>query len=407
VTTWFGGLTSSGTLEIRPLTEIDTSTSSAPDSGLANRTTFASSRTFSVTSGGGTFGQYVPAVPYTNFVTRGAILSLQQIAQSAKVHTNLGLVEGSGEPVSLQVRIFDAAGTKRGDFPVDLNGGQHTQLNAVLKEHGIALDDGRIEVEVTKGDGKVTAYASVIENEINDPLLVPPVTIDDAGHTRWVVPGVEGLTSGSSKWRTDVRIFNAGTEGLDLTLTFQPGNAGTPASRTITLGAGEVRQLDNVLSSFFGISQDAGALHVSSAVRARLIVTARTYNDTGQGVYGQFIPGVTPEEAVAVGSRPLQILQVEESAQSRSNVGFAEVTGNAVTLEVSVFQPNHNDPVLLEVKLAPNEFRQIDALLSTLGLPDTYNARISVRAIQGEGRATAYLSLIDMKTGDPTYIPGQ
>jgi hypothetical protein len=83
------------------------------------------------------------------------------------------------------------------------------------------------------------------------------------------------------------------------------------------------------------------------------------------------------------------------------------VTGNAVTLEVSVFRPNHNEPTLLEVTLAPNEFRQIDSLLSTLGLADTYNARISVRAIAGEGRATAYLSLIDMKTGDPTYVPGQ
>jgi hypothetical protein len=62
---------------------------------------------------------------------------------------------------------------------------------------------------------------------------------------------------------------------------------------------------------------------------------------------------------------------------------------------------------LLEVKLGPNEFRQIASLLSTVGLADTFNARISVRAVDGEGRATAYLSLIDMKTGDPTYIPGQ
>jgi hypothetical protein len=30
-----------------------------------------------------------------------------------------------------------------------------------------------------------------------------------------------------------------------------------------------------------------------------------------------------------------------------------------------------------------------------------------VRAVEGEGRATAYLSLIDQKSGDPTYVPGQ
>jgi len=407
VTTWFGGISSTGTLEVRPLTETATSTSSAPSTGLAERTTFASSRTFAVTPAGGTYGQYVPAVPYTNFAGLGAILSMQQIAQSDKFHTNLGLVEGSGEPVSLQVRIFDGAGTKRAEFNVDLTGGQHTQINDVVKAHGVTLDDGRIEVEVTKGAGKVTAYASVIENATNDALLVPPVTINDAGHTKWVMPGVAGFTSALSNWQSDVRIFNAGKDAVDLTLTFHSRNGGTATTRTITLAAGEVRQFDRVLSSFFGISQDAGALHVSTEAPARLVMTARTYNETGQGAYGQFIAAVTPEESVSAGSRSLQILQVEDSAQYRSNVGFAEVSGNAVTLEVSVFRPNHNEPTLLEVNLGPNEFRQIDSLLSTLGLADIYNARISVRAVSGEGRATAYLSLIDMKTGDPTYIPGQ
>jgi uncharacterized repeat protein (TIGR01451 family) len=407
VKTWFGGLTSSGTLEIRPVTESDTSTSSAPAGGLAQRISFAASRTFTVTPDGGTYGQYVPAVPYTDFVGKGGVISLQQIAQSEKFRTNLGLVEGSGEPVSVAVRVFDATGIKRGDFNVDLTGGQHTQLNAVLKDHGIALDDGRIEVEVTEGEGKVTAYASVIETGITDPLFVPPVNIGNAGHSKWVVPGVAGRTGASSNWQTDVRIFNADKETADLTLEFYSGKGGAVTSQTMKLAAGEVRQLDRILSSFFGIAQDDGALHVSSAAPARLVITARTYNETAQGAYGQFIPAVTPEEAVAIDSRPLQILQVEESTQYRSNIGFAEVSGKAVTLEVSVIRPNHNDPVLLEVKLGPNEFRQIDSLLSTLGLDETYNARISVRAVGGEGRATAYLSLIDMKSGDPTYVPGQ
>jgi hypothetical protein len=407
VATWFGGRTSSGTLEVRPLTEVDTSTSSAPVGGLAQRITFASSRTFSVTADGGTYGQYVPAVPYANFVSKGSVLSLQHIVQSDTYRTNLGLVEGSGEKVSLEVRIFDAAGAKRSSFNVDLNGGERAQLNGVLKEHGVALDDGRIEVEVTSGNGKVTAYASVVDSATSDPQqLVPPITLDHAGHDKWVVPGVADLAGGSGNWRTDVRIFNAGTGVAELTLAFYSMKGGPPATQTITLGAGEVRQLDRVLS-FFGISDDGGALHVSSAAPAQLVVTARTYKQTEYGAYGQFIPAVTPDEAVAVGSRPLQILQMEESARFKSNIGFAEVSGKPVTLEVAVFRPNSNDPALLEVKLEPNQFQQMNSLLSSLGLSDTYNARISVRAAGGEGRALAYGSLIDQKNGDPTYIPGQ
>ena len=412
VKTWLDGLTSSGTLQIRPLTQIDTPAPSAPATGLAPRTTFASSRTFSVATTGGTFGQYVPVVPYANYVSSGKVISLQQIAQSDKFRTNLGLVEGSGEEVTIQVSIFDEAGTKLAGFNEDLTGGQYSQLNEVLKKHGIiALDDGRIEVKVVKGDGKITAYASVIGNDINnDALLVPPATIGGAGHSKWVVPSVTDRTGGSDNWHTDVRIFNSGKDEAALTLVFYPANGGTETIRTTTLAPGEVRQLNSVLPSVFGISQDTGALHVSSAAPAQLVVTARTYNNTGKATYGEFIPAVTLEETVSAGSRPLQILQVEESETYHSHIGFAEVSGKEVTLEVSVFLADLKAPALkpLEVKLAPNQFLQIDSLLfSKFGLTDTRNARISVSVKSGEGRATAYLSLVDKKSGDPTYIPAQ
>jgi fibronectin-binding autotransporter adhesin len=409
VSAWFGKKTTSGTIEIRPPTETATSTSSAPASGLADRLTFASSRTSAVSPDGGTYGQYIPTVAYADFISTGSVISLQQIAQSDKLkrRTNLGLVESSNEEATVEVRVFDSSGADRGHFSQTLTGGQHTQINDVLTTHGLALnalDDGRIEVKVTGGAGKVTAYASVIGTDISDPLYVPPVNIGDAGHSKWVVPGVEGRTVGSGNWQTDVRIFNAGDDPVELTLMFY---GGAEKSVTITLKAREVRSLNRVLPTIFQIPQDAGALHISSAAAARLVVTAHTYNDTGKGSYGQFIPASTPEEAAAAGSRPLQILQVEESDNYHSNVGFAEVSGKAVTLEVSIFRPNHNDPDVFDVELAPNQFRQYDSLLVTRGLAPAFDARISVKVKSGEGRAMAYLSLIDRTTGDPTYISGQ
>ncbi len=398
VGTWLGGRSSTGTLEIRPVSVTNTSTSSAS----AGRFTFASSRASSATAAGGT-GQYVPAVLYSNFVGKGSILSLQHIAQSGTYQTNLGLIEGSGEKVSLQVRIFDADGNIKASFPQDLTGGESMQMDSILKEKQVALDDGRIEVEVTSGNGKVTAYASVVDTSTNDSQLVPPVTLDNVGHKEWVLPGV-----GSGNWQTDVRIFNAGTKAADLTLAFYSMNGGPATTRTITLDPGKVQAFDQVLSSFFNISgEDAGALHISSATPAQVVATARTYKQTDNGAYGQFISAATPDEAVSAGSRPMQILQMEQSDNLRSNVGFAEVSGKPVTLEVSVFRPNSNTPAVSEVNLAPNQFLQMNSLIASLGLGETFNARISVRAISGEGRALAYGSLIDKKTSDPTYIPGQ
>ena len=78
-----------------------------------------------------------------------------------------------------------------------------------------------------------------------------------------------------------------------------------------------------------------------------------------------------------------------------------------MTLEVSIIPPDAKFTAVTEVRLAANEFRQIGSLLTALGLDDVYNARITIRAVEGEGRATAYASVIDSQTADPTYVPAQ
>ncbi|HEV7767274.1 MAG TPA: hypothetical protein VGQ76_19890, partial [Thermoanaerobaculia bacterium] len=406
---WFGtgGDSVTGTLEIRPVTPTAPSTSSVPLSGLPDLVTFASSRTFNVTSNG-TFGQYIPAIPFANFINGATVLSLQQIAQSDRYRTNLGIVEGSGAPASLMVKVFGSDGQLLKQFPVDLAGGQHTQLNSFLSTQGIGpLNDGRVEISVIGGEGKVTAYASVLDNETSDPLLVTPVALNEAGNTKWVVPGVADLNNGVANWQTDMRLFNAGTTDVAARLTFYSQNGGTPKTANVTIPAGQVRQFDKSLASIFGASNDGGAIHVSTASAARLVATARTYNQTSAGTYGQFISGVTPNEATGVGSRPLQILQVEESNRFRSNIGLAEVTGNPVKIEIAVVPPDGKVTIVTEVQLQANEFRQFGAMLNSLGLPGTYNARVTIRAIEGAGRVTAYGSIIDMLTNDPTYVPAQ
>jgi uncharacterized repeat protein (TIGR01451 family) len=412
---WFGtgGDSITGTLEVRPITDTAASTSSTPLTGLAGLVTFAASRTFNVTANG-TFGQYIPAIPFANFIggatdlAPASVLSLQQIAQSDRYRTNLGIVEASGDAVSLLVKVFGSDGQKLKEFPVNLAGGEHTQLNSFLTTNGVGtLSDGRVEISVTGGTGKVTAYASVLDNATSDPLLVTPVTLTDTGNTKWVVPGVADLDNGTANWQTDMRLFNAGTAAVDTTLTFYSQNGGAPRVANITIPAGQVRQFDKALATVFGTTNDGGAIHVSTATPARLVATARTYNQTPTGTYGQFISGVTPAEATGLGDRALQILQVEESNRFRSNIGLAEVTGQPVTLEIAIVPPDAKFTVVTEVTLAANEFRQINSLLRSVGLADTYNARVSVRAISGAGRVTAYASVIDMLTNDPTYVPAQ
>jgi len=411
---WFGSNGATGTLEVRPLTATATSvsTTAAVSNGLANLLTFASSRTFNTTSNG-TFGQYIPAVPFAAFVGRASdpskstILSLQQIAQSSAFRTNLGIVEGSGDPASVLISVFGDDGKKLTEFTQDLKGGQHIQLNSILADKKVQVNDGRIEVKVVSQTGKVTAYASVLDNLTNDPLLVSPVAVNATAASRYVIPGVADLNNGIANWQTDVRLFNPSANPVKATLTFYSQNGGTPQSKDVSLAPGQVQTFDAALHQFFGLTNDGGALHISTTAATPLVATARTYNQTSNGTYGQFIPAVTANDAAALGTRPLQLLQIEESDRYRTNVGFAEVTGKAATVEVTAVPNDSKVAASTQITLTPNQFIQYPQLLKSMGLTNMYNARVTVKVISGQGRVTAYASVIDSKTNDPTFVPAQ
>jgi uncharacterized repeat protein (TIGR01451 family) len=411
VRNWYGigsiGDSANGVLEIHALT--DGGSPAPPSDG---RVTVVSSRTYNATDSG-TLGQYIPAIPFAGFIGKAApdsvahVLSLQQIAQSTAYRTNLGIVEASGQPASVDVSVFNAAGTKLAAVPFTLAASEQKQLNSFLSTLGINdLADGRIEVQVTSGEGRVTAYASVVDNGTNDPLFVSGSLLRGTSAARYVLAGVADIDTGVASWRTDMRIFNSGASDQPTTLTFYPQDDSAPRTAQVSVKAGEVKALDNVLASLFATTNNGGAVHVTTPADATLVVTGRTYNRTESGTYGQFVPAVTLPEAVGRNERSLEIQQVEDSPRYRTNVGFTEVSGRDVEVEVTVTLPDSRTSPRLTMTLPANSFRQLP-VLRDLGLGNVYNARISVKVIGGEGKVSAYGSVIDMVTQDPTYVPAQ
>ena len=416
VKNWYGigtlGESANGVLEVRPLTPSNKGLpGSDADAPSVSKVTVVSSRTYT-TGENGTLGQFIPAIPFSNFISKGtqqaaaAVLSLQQIAQSAQYRTNVGIVEGSGQPAVVLLSIFDVTGKKLKDVPLSLKGGQQMQLGSFLASVGIpSLNDGRIEVKVTSGDGRVTAYASVVDNQSLDPLLVSGVKLGAASASKYVVPGVADINTGLANWRTDMRIFNGGLSAQNAVLTFFRQGA-SPLTQNIVINAGEIRTLDSIVASLFGADNSGGAVHVTTSGNSNLVVSGRTYNATSNGTFGQFIPAVTPAESIASGDRPLQILQAEDSVRYRTNLGLAEVTGKPAGVDISVNLPDSKVTPVVHVDLAANDFQQFN-VFKALGLENTYNARITVRVTTGDGRVTAYGSVVDMLTNDPTYVPAQ
>ena len=222
-------------------------------------------------------------------------------------------------------------------IPYSLQAGEQQQLNQFLAVNGLTLDDGRIEVTVDSPTGAVAAYASVLDNLTSDPLAVMPAIPATISATRYIVPGIADLNNGAANFHSDIRIFNGGSSLAHVTLTYFPqGNPADAKSTTADVVPGSVHAFDNVLPALFGVTNSGGSVLITTLTPSSLVATARTYNQTSNGTYGQFIPAVTANDAAALGTRPLQILQIEETDRYRTNVGFAEVTGKAAKIEVSI-----------------------------------------------------------------------
>jgi hypothetical protein len=401
-----------GSLEIRPLE-------------TSSLLTYASSRTYASTPDG-TFGQYVSAVRVSELATNALsggpiipglpsdgpppILSLQQVAQSAKFRTNLGIVEGSGTPASGRIRIVDDNGAVLADVPYSLLPGEHQQINSFMQRNGVTnLEDGRIEITIDSEEGAVTAYASVLDNITTDPLAVMPVDITRISSSRYILPGMADLNNGAANFHSDIRIFNAGASAVTVTPTFYPqGNQPAKAAAPITLRPREVRAIDNVLPTLFQSSGTGGSIVLTTPDASSLVATGRTYSiAANNGTFGQFIPGVSPGDGIGAGEPAMQILQLEHSPNFRTNVGLVELTGNKVRVKLTLTLPDSRVSPVTELDLEPNEFRQLNGVIASLNPGNTYNARIAVEVVSGSGRITSYASVIDNATQDPTYVPAQ
>ncbi len=410
VATWYGagsvGEGGLGTLEIRPQNY-----SGKIGDVSVNFATVASSRTYNVTSTG-TFGQFIPAMTLTSFLGKSASsLSLQQVAQSPSsctnncFRTNFGFVEGAGQNADMVLTLFSADGTQAAQRTFSLLPFEHVQQNLSALFPGTTLSDGRLQVQVTSDGGKVTAYASVLDNVTSDPLAVFPVDTSKVSTNHIVVPGIAELNNGAANFHSDMRLFNAGTTDTTVTLNY---TTVTVPAKQIVVPAGQIVSVNNTLNSLWGLTGSGGAVIATTDAATPLIITARTFSRRADGgTFGQFIPGVTATDATGLGERPLQVVQLEQSAAFRSNLGLVEVTGNAVDLDIAAFTPDSKVAAHYQTHLEANQFNQLGSFFATLGLGNTYNGRVAVSVIGGTGRVAAYGSVIDSQTQDPTYVPAQ
>ncbi|HEV7923688.1 MAG TPA: hypothetical protein VGR02_23110, partial [Thermoanaerobaculia bacterium] len=397
VGTWFGG----GVAEAGSTGFLEVHTVSPIGDGRA----LASSRLFNATANG-SYGQFIAAIPLSRFLSAGGAMDLLSLAQSSEYRTNFGIVEAAGQNATAALTAFDAAGTKLFEDMLTLMPGQHQQLGAIFAAHGVSSDNARVEVRLASPTGRVFAYASVVDNETGDPSFIEGAAAD-AKATELTIPGVAALQTATGRWQSDLRLYNAGAAPTTTTLAlYQQGSNAAPVTRQVTVQPGETRAIDDVLSSLFDLSTGSGMLRITGG-SSSLVAAARTYHARADGTYGQMIAAQSKDQAIGAGDSSREILQVEESSRFRTNIGFAEVTGNPATVELTVDLPDSKVAATTSLELGANEFLQLNQVLRSMGLEDAFNARVSVQVTGGAGKVLAYASVVDNRTLDPTYVPAQ
>ncbi len=232
----------------------------------------------------------------------------------------------------------------------------------------------------------------------------PPTTADG-----WMVssavhaPGLNG-----TRWRTDVWIFNPGNDTLPLDVEFLPENTDNWLTEHQTLSL-EIpplgtAALDDVLQLIPGVieGQQAvkGALLIPAPEEgfAAPFITSRTYNETPDGTYGQFVPSV-PARADAPDR--LFLTGLAHDSRSRTNIRLANLGTQSVDVTLYVLSGDGHflgRPVPATVPALSTI--QINAI-AEVAWAGTDLDLFSVRIDTDAETVVAWASVVDNATGDP------
>ncbi len=218
------------------------------------------SRTYNTPEGGagGTFGQGLPAIRATEMLTGAEPQRIIFLSESPDFRANVGCVNGSSEPVRINIRAFDDQGSVLGTRTMDLAPYSNQQMNRVFSG-SLSIERLRRRVGRQQRRRVLLLRLAARQQDLGPTTVLPQVPLASTTFipAAALAAGLEG-----SFFETDVDLNNAGRRDITYELLWLPrgaDNSDPIHSRTFSLAPGAGVRYANVLNEVFGLEPDQSA----------------------------------------------------------------------------------------------------------------------------------------------------
>ncbi len=220
----------------------------------------------------------------------------------------------------------------------------------------------------------------------------------------YFVPGVAhtyGLAG--TLWVSDIVLTNPGATDAVANLYFvRAGLDNSDAQGVPVLVSGNSSlYVADVLWTLFGKGDSYGGLVVGAP--QALNVSCRTYNQTPNGTYGQYIPGYPLDEAIRQGEQ-VRLIQLTRNAAYRTNIGFANAVASILTAHVEIYRSDGAFLGAEDFGIPPYGHFQVNDIIGQVAGTDVDDAYAIVSSNSPAAAYFTYASVVDNATGDPIYV---
>ncbi|HYK01975.1 MAG TPA: PKD domain-containing protein [Thermoanaerobaculia bacterium] len=210
--------------------------------------------------------------------------------------------------------------------------------------------------------------------------------------------------AGNTSWRTELNVFNAGSQAASIVLAYIPSGGGNAITRSLVLGPNQSKTYANSLLDLFDIPSGAGALTLdatSAGGSADLRVTSRTFTTGPDGTYGQAVPDVRPDEL----QQTLYVTGITANDAYRTNIGLVNRESAPVNATLTLYNAIGNTLATRNVTLAAGSFQQ-SGLAAYFPVVEggSYDVLTMKIVAASPSAVSGYASVVNNRTQDPIYI---